>query len=257
VGVPYDPRVSVSGAGRPLVLVSGLDGTGQLFYTQVPRLASSFRVATYSLRDAATEMAVLVEDLLAVVDAVAPSGEPAILLGESFGGALSLSFALAHPDRVAALVILNSFPAFLPQMRLRLGRAALAAMPWGAMPLVRRLTAFRMHSRHTTPDELRRFLQLMRATTREGYLNRLKVLMHYDVRDQLARLRVPTLFLAADRDHLVPSVEQARYMAARVPGATMRVLEGHGHICLLAPDLDMAEILAGWAGLESPPGQRR
>lgn len=246
----YDPRVRISGTGRPLILVSGLDGTGQLFYTQVPRLARSFRVATYSLRDSATDMATLVADLHAVVDAVAPGGEPAILLGESFGGALSLSFALAHPERVAALVVLNSFAAFLPRIRLRLGRVALSAVPWGAMALVRRMTAFRMHSRHTTTDELERFQQLMRATTREGYLNRLAVLMRYDVREQLVTLRVPTLFLAADRDHLVPAVEQARYMVARVPGASMRVLEGHGHICLLAPDLDVAEILEGWTPLQ-------
>jgi 3-oxoadipate enol-lactonase len=231
-----------------------MDGTGQLFYTQVPRLARSFRVATYGLRDSATDMATLVSDLDTVVDSVAPDGEAVILLGESFGGALSMSYALAHSRRVAALVVLNSFAAFLPQVRLHLGYAALRVVPWGAMAIVRRLTAFRMHSRHTTKDELRRFLQLMRATTREGYLNRLTVLMRYDVRDQLAQLRVPTLFIAADKDHLVPSVEQARFMAARVPGASIRVLEGHGHICLLAPDLDISSILAEWRGLPDAPG---
>jgi hypothetical protein len=45
-------------------------------------------------------------------------------------------------------------------------------------------------------------------------------------------------------------------MAARVPGAAMRVLEGHGHICLLAPDLDMSTILAEWRGLREAPGSR-
>jgi 3-oxoadipate enol-lactonase len=252
----YDPRISVAGAGRPIVLVSGMDGTGQLFYTQVPRLATSFRVATYWLRDSATDMATLVADLKVVLDTVWPGGEPVILLGESFGGALSMSFALAHPERVAALVVLNSFPAFLPQIRLHLARAALQLVPWGMMAIVRRATAFRMHSRHTTKEEMQRFLQLMRATTREGYLNRLSALMHYDVREQLSRLRVPTLFLAADRDHLVPSVEQARFMAARVPGASMRVLEGHGHICLLAPDLDISEILGEWGRVRDMPPPR-
>lgn len=226
-----------------------MDGTGQLFYTQVPRLSKSFRVVTYSLRDSASEMATLVADLKSVVDVVSPD-DPVILLGESFGGALSLSFALAYPGRVEALVILNSFPAVLPQIRLHLGHAALRFLPWGAMGLVRRFTAFRMHSPHTTRDELRRFMKLMRATSKEGYLNRLRVLMHYDVREQLAQLRMPALFLAADCDHLVPSVEQARFMSARVRGASMRVLEGHGHICLLAPDLDIALILDAWAPLK-------
>jgi hypothetical protein len=35
-------------------------------------------------------------------------------------------------------------------------------------------------------------------------------------------------------------------MAARVPDATVQVLEGHGHICLLAPDLDLLQILEDW-----------
>jgi pimeloyl-ACP methyl ester carboxylesterase len=57
------------------------------------------------------------------------------------------------------------------------------------------------------------------------------------------------LFLAADRDHLVPAVEQARLMASLAPHATIRVLEGHGHICLIAPDVDLCTILDEWTGL--------
>jgi hypothetical protein len=43
----YDRRLAMEGSGEPLVLVPGMDGTGQLFYRQVPLLARSFRVATY------------------------------------------------------------------------------------------------------------------------------------------------------------------------------------------------------------------
>jgi pimeloyl-ACP methyl ester carboxylesterase len=89
-------------------------------------------------------------------------------------------------------------------------------------------------------------MQLTARTTRRGYLERLRVLERYDLRERLGEIRTPTLFLASDRDHLVPSVEQARYMADRVPGATLRVLRGHGHICLIAPDLDLGEILDEW-----------
>jgi hypothetical protein len=31
-----------------------------------------------------------------------------------------------------------------------------------------------------------------------------------------------------------------------VPGSAMRILEGHGHICLIAPDLDLEQILSQW-----------
>jgi hypothetical protein len=35
-------------------------------------------------------------------------------------------------------------------------------------------------------------------------------------------------------------------MASLTPGSTMRVLSGHGHICLIAPDLDLGAILDDW-----------
>jgi pimeloyl-ACP methyl ester carboxylesterase len=242
----YDPRVEVQGEGEGIVLVPGMDGTGRLFYKQTPLLARSFKVATYALRNSATSMETLVADLSRVIETVAPTERQAIVIGESFGGALALSLALAEPGRVRALVVLNSFPYFAPQFRLRAAIRGLEVMPWGAMGLIRRLTAFRLHSRHTHRQEVRRFMDLTAATTRDGYLNRLKVLTTYDVRDQLPELSCPTLFLAAERDHLVPSIAQAEYMAARVPGAVSRVLMGHGHICLIAPDIDLAQILHEW-----------
>ena len=91
----FDSGLSVQGSGDALVLVSGMDGTGKLFYRQVPLLARSYRVATYALRDTASTMDELVADLGRVVDAVAPETRRATIVGESFGGALALSFALA------------------------------------------------------------------------------------------------------------------------------------------------------------------
>jgi pimeloyl-ACP methyl ester carboxylesterase len=222
-----------------------MNGTGELFYRQVPRLEASGRVVTYALRDDAESVDVLAADLSRIVEAVAPSGR-ATIVGESFGGAVALTFALAYPRQVDALLVLNSFPYFGPQFRLRLAIGGLTLMPWGVMPLVRRLTAFRLHSRHTHRADVAEFIRLTSSATRRGYRNRLRLLQQYDVRDRLAEIQVPTLFLASEEDHLVPAVAQARYMADRVPGSAMRILEGHGHICLIAPDLDLARILAEW-----------
>jgi 3-oxoadipate enol-lactonase len=239
----YDSGLSLTGRGPAVVLVPGVDGTGRLFYQQVPRLSERHTVATYALRDGAPSMESLVADLARVVECAAPTGGRAIVVGESFGGTLALSFALAHPERVAGLVVLNSFPYFAPQSRLVLAIALLSALPWGAMSVVRRLTAHRLHSRHTHRAEVRRFLELSADTTHRGYVGRLRLLRGYDVRERLKEIGVPTLFLAGELDRLVPSVAQARYMAERVPGAALRILEGHGHICLIAPGVDLAELI--------------
>ena len=89
-------------------------------------------------------------------------------------------------------------------------------------------------------------MELTAQASRDGYLNRLQVLMSYDIRHRLHELRPPVLFLAAEQDHLVPSVRQGQFMAGRVPTATLRILQGHGHICLIAPDIDLAEIVTAW-----------
>jgi pimeloyl-ACP methyl ester carboxylesterase len=189
----YDFHLSVQGTGAPVVLASGMDGTGQLFYRQVSLLARSYRVATYALRDGASTMEQLVADLTRVVDTASPADRRAIVVGESFGGALALSFALARPEQVSALVILNSFPYFAPQIRLRLALLGLSVLPWGAMGLVRRLTAFRLHSRHTHRREARRFMALTASASRDGYVGRLRLLTRYDVRQRALQRGRPSL----------------------------------------------------------------
>lgn len=224
----------------------GLDGTGELFYRQIPLLEKSYTVANYALRDEARNMDVLADDLKRVIEQAAPQEKRAIVLGESFGGTVALSTALRYPESVAGLVILNSFPHFDPQFRLRLAIAGVSVVPWVAMTMVRYGTSLFMHSRHTHRDELRKFRELTARSTRLGYRNRLEILKSYDVRDRLRDIRCPALFIAAEKDHLVPSVQQARLMAERTPSGRMVVLSGHGHICLIAPDIDMCQLIADW-----------
>lgn len=242
----YDPRVCIHGQGSAVVLVPGINGSGELFYRQIPSLRQSYRVATYRLRDDAPTLSVLADDLARVIEEVAPAERRAIVVGESFGGTVALTLALTHPERVSALLIVNSFPHFGSPFRLQLAIAGLRVLPWRAFGLMRQLTAFRLHSSHTRRPEVKRFIELTSRATRRGYLNRLKLLRDYDVRSRLHEVRHPTLFLAAEVDHLVSAVAQARYMADRVPASVLRVLAGHGHICLIAPDLDLAQILDGW-----------
>src|SRR5439155_19195710 len=97
----YDPRVSLEGNGTPLVLVPGLNGTGELFYRQIPSLRQAYRVATYALRDDAPTLDALADDLARVIEAVAPVERRAMIVGESFGGAVALTRALKHPERVS------------------------------------------------------------------------------------------------------------------------------------------------------------
>ena len=232
-----------------MILVPGLDGTALLFYRQIPALSRRLRVETFPLPDdPSCTMEGMVAELGARLESLGleTGKERVFLCGESFGGALSLSFALAHPEKLRGLVIVNSFPYVRQRVSIRLGPPLLRLIPWGAMPLVRRFTERRLHSSHTRPEDLREFHQRTRGISRSGYVRRLEILQSYDIRDQLHRISVPTLFLAANQDRLVRAVEEARFMAARVPSATVRVLDGFGHVCMIHHEFDLLEHITPW-----------
>jgi len=232
-------------SSETLILVPGLDGTALLFYRQVPLLARRCDVVAFPLPNQSDRsMADLVAELRTLIEEIAPRG--AILCGESVGGALALATALAHPDRVRGLVGINSFSRVPQRVTRWAAPVALRMLPWGAMPLVRRFTEQRLHSAHTLPEDLAEFRERSKAIGREGYIRRLEILRHYDVRESLHRIRAPALFLAGDRDRLVPSVSEAELMSARVPNAEMQVLAGYGHICLIDHDLDLLDYIGPW-----------
>lgn len=237
------------GEGPTLILVPGLDGTALLFYRQVPLLAHHFHVLTFPLpNDGKATMVTLVEILRGVIEKVnqVRKRERVFLCGESFGGALSLSFALAYPDLLRGLVIVNSFPKVRKWFQLHTAPLLLKAMPWGAMRFVRRFTESRLHSPHARPGDLAEFHRRMRSVGKAGYIRRLEILQNYDVSDRLPEIETPTLFLAGELDRLVPSVKEAEFMASRMPNAEVVTLKGYGHVCLINHDFDLTDYILPW-----------
>jgi pimeloyl-ACP methyl ester carboxylesterase len=107
------------GAGsRPLVLVHGLTGFREDFREQLPALSDLGRTILYDLRghgesggtgDAtAYTFEQLVGDLRALLDHLGV--DECDLLGHSMGGMIALRFVLAHPERVASLVLMCTAP---------------------------------------------------------------------------------------------------------------------------------------------------
>lgn len=231
-----------------LILVPGIDGTALLFYRQRPLLERHFDVHTFPLPTADPQqmsMTSLVADLALHIGEVSDD-DGVILVGESFGGALALLTAIDHPDLVRGLVIINSFPYLHQRVRLTIAPRLLKLIPWGAMPLVRRYTSAHLHSPHTHRDDIEQFRERARAIDRRSYIRRMELLRRFDVRHKLHLIGAPTLFVAGDRDRLVPSVSWARYMHERVGRSAIEILNGYGHVCLIDHDLDISEVIVPW-----------
>ena len=233
--------------GKPLLLyVAGMDGTGELFFKQIPSLLASYRVVTFRLRerdDATYEE--LADDVAAIIEDVGAAN--ATVVGESFGGAITLTFALRHPQMVERLVLVNSFPYYRRRLRIHL-----AAFLSGRLPS-RLVIPFRLGSAllGLTIDgvpraDRRRVFRALRTVEMKSYARRLQLIRDLNLEDRLPQIEAPTLFIATTRDLLVPSIQEAKAMAARMPNAKVKIIKGAGHACLLGDGACLSDILAEW-----------
>jgi pimeloyl-ACP methyl ester carboxylesterase len=171
------------------------------------------------------------DDLGVVMDAVGM--ERAAVFGSS-GGFFSMFFAAAHPERVLALVLMNTFACYLRHEDYQAG-----------LPPERLEAATDAYvEAYGTGGTLEWFAPTAAADRRcrewwarcERLANgpgdaraRWRDLAGRDIRPILPALRVPTLVLHRRGDRFVP-VEHGRYLAANIPGATYVERDGDDNL---------------------------
>jgi pimeloyl-ACP methyl ester carboxylesterase len=197
-----------------------------MFATTVAALAPDHRVIVWDMpghgRSAAPDDAAQysvrrsLDAMLGLLDAA--GAEQAVLLGHSLGGFLSLELALAHPERVRGLVLVDTGPGYRNDVArdgwnematdyaVDLEAKGLDGLPGGA-ELSRRVHASAAGLAHTAR----------------------RVLTQHDahVIDALGTITAPTLVVVGAKD--APFVKGSHYMASKIPGAELVVIDGCGH----------------------------
>lgn len=213
-----------AGSGEPLVLLHGNGEDSTYFEHQLPWLARYFHVLAPDTRghggtprgEAPFTLAQFVDDLAGFLDA--RDVMDAHLLGFSDGANIALMFALAHQQRVKSLMLNggNLFPEGLePQVRAEDEAAYVEAQAAG--------------------DE--RQIELLRLMMDEPQIDPA----------ELAVVCVPTLVVAGTQDMILP--EHTRLIAASIPGAQLRFVEGSHFVAAENPAAFNC-VLAEFYGLE-------
>jgi pimeloyl-ACP methyl ester carboxylesterase len=179
-----------------LVLLPGMDGTGDLFSSVLPLLSQVVRTQVVSYPpDQPLDHAQLAEFVLEQL----PQDRPFALLGESFSGPIAA--AVAARSTPAALILACSFVTN-PHRLLRVLRPLL---PWLPRPttLLRPLGLALMGS-HATPQLRTALAQALRQVRPEVLKFRAAASLGADARASLAAVRCPVLYLRAKEDRVVP-----------------------------------------------------
>ena len=221
------------GSGPGFVYVCGIEGSGKLFYKQAEDLARDHMVVSFPLRARGRyEMARLVEDLAWVIREA--GGGRATVLGESFGGLLTLAAALEHPELFERIILVNTFPHFASRLKIHAG--CLLFQAFYPMLKAHRTRGARhvLFSPDVEEEDRRLFREHTREVGREGYVSRMRIIRDTDLRPRLGDIGTPALVVAGTADRLLDSVRAARLMAERLPRARLKLLEGTGHTALLS-----------------------
>lgn len=237
------------GSGPAFVYVSGIEGTGRNFYKQAADLERDHTVISFPMRAVGRYgLETLVEDLASIIDD-AGAGR-ATVLGESFGGLLVLAAALAHPDLFERMILVNSFASFPNRRKINLGVALYSVLPYSWLKAYRTKTAgSTLFSEDVEQADRLAFRENTREVHPEGYLSRLRIIRNTDLRPRLPEIKVPTLVVAGTEDHLLNAMLAAREMAAGLPRARLKVLEGTGHMALLSNRVCVREWLTEFESL--------
>ncbi len=164
--------------------------------------------------------------------------DKAALLGISQGGAVAVSYAARHPERVSKLILYGAYargwifrnePA---EVERRDALLTLVRLGWGRdNPAFRQLWTT-LFMPDATPEQMDWFNELQRVTTSpENAVQLLAEAGKINVVDYLPQVQCPTLVLHCKNDAAIP-MKEGRLMATRIPGAKFVELPSRNHLVI-------------------------
>jgi 3-oxoadipate enol-lactonase len=237
-------EVTDTGSGPGLLLVHGFGGAKEDFADHVDALAAHHRVVTFDHRGhgesegppeaASYSLDRMAADVLAVADGLGLDSFR--LLGHSMGGMVSRRVVLAQPERIEALVLMDTSPGPIPGLDPDLAELAAGIMVTEGKGVLKPLldeagtleSPAHLRLLEERPALVEYELRNWEAVSPAMWATMLREIVHQpDQLELLAGLHRPTLVIVGEQDK--PFVDASHAMAATVPGAELVVVPDAGH----------------------------
>jgi pimeloyl-ACP methyl ester carboxylesterase len=245
------------GSGFPLVLAYGLGGNTSMWAGQIEAFARHYRLILWDPRGHGQSdspphpeqygLPFSAADLRGLLDYLGV--KRAYIGGQSMGGGIAARFALSSPERVAALLIIDSVSASgLPMsaaMRAMREKTIELAEAQGMEAVADYVITANPNLRtqaEASPEARHRLRQMFLNLNPSGYAHTIRALLEESFpTEQLSTLTMPTLVLVGDED---PALEAARLTHQQIPGAQLVILRQAGHLSNLdAPEAFNTSVL--------------
>jgi len=192
-----------------LILLPGLDGTGEMFTPFVAALNGEFdtRIINYP-----SNSAFGYSELETFIQAQLPVDSPYVILGESFSGPLAISIAAKAPSQLKAVILCCTF-ARNPLPVFSRFRSLVHHLPVGWMPTLA-LAPFLLGNFYTS--KLYALLVQCHAQLSTSVIHkRLEEVLTVDVTESLRKIDIPVLYMQALHDHVIPASSAKHILEVR------------------------------------------
>lgn len=229
----HDARINYELSGlerRPTLMFSNSLGTNiSMWDLQMPVLGRDLRILRYDTRGHGQSSATsgpytidqLARDVLAILDHLGI--ERVDFCGLSMGGMIGMWLALQAPERLSKLVLCSTAPKLgtAEQWNTRIDTVCKQGMRAVVNGVLERW--YTPNFRATSPSVIESTRQMLLTTPVEGYAANCAAIRDTDLRDQISRIRVPTLIITGAHDPVAPP-EDGHFMEQHIPGAQYREL---------------------------------
>jgi pimeloyl-ACP methyl ester carboxylesterase len=245
-------------AGVPVVLLHGLTDSHPSYAPMAAHLPHHLRAYALTTRGhgdsdkpehgyALEEQAA---DVAAFLDAV--GHESAVVVGHSMGSYIAQQFAVDHPERTIALVLMGAYRIIAGDPGLEQFRRELDDLDELSEDLAREFQESTI-AEPLAPGQLEQAVAESCKVPLHACRAALDGLLEAAAPTDIGRITAPTWILWGERDAFVPRGEQV-LLAATIPGAELIVYEGAGHALHWEQP---ARAAADVAAFVSPRGPRR
>lgn len=233
----FEIDYQVAGSGRPLALAHSLGMAGSIFDPLRSLLEDRARVVTWDARgnghsqkpatgwtieDLASDLGGLLEHL---------GIDRAVIGGLSLGGCTAIAYAVAHPEKLDGLILMDTTAGYGEEKRDAWEERAKNAEAKGMGPIVpfNQPRWFSSRFLESSPEKVDAVGKILLSNDTSSYAAACRALGRFDARNELHKIQCPTLIIMGADDPATP-VAMSEHLHESIDDSDLHVLDGLKHM---------------------------
>ena len=238
----------VRGEDEPIIFSHGWMCDCSVWNSQIEFFSKKYKVIAYDQRGhgksdkpkADYSIETLSNDLYSLIQEL--NLEKVTLVGHSMGGMTAITFALNHPDKVSKLVLVGTsakmnFSGYI-QIWIMMHIFSYESFARGMIDLL-----------YDPSEQVKKeaFDRAMNTPKFVTYDCATEFMKNYDIRDQIFKIKVPTLIVVGEKDKATP-VEMSRYLNREIEDSKLKIIPDSKHMVIIDKANELNEIIDMFIG---------